>query len=209
MQMASSKYSLAERLVKQIQSRMSKEAKIGLREAILAIGSARDSVVRNKVLSDYYEGGVRTSNYLSEFGYDEKLTPTWDGDRGLYSLSLPALPIQLPKNIAIQDVSIKGQTEYAFVQVAPFSGNLYRNLAASNIPRPAFFQKGGSIYFSPDTVGEKSEIIISMIAQSSGIADRDTLPIDPDMELEIITLAKEILLAPNNPEDTLNDGVGT
>ena len=207
--MASSKFSLAERVRKELQAVMDTESKVTQQQAILTVGSARDKLVYNRLIGDYQANkSINYAMYLSEFGYDTPLNPTWDADRNLYSLQLPALPIELPRNSGIQDVHIKGQTEYSFVQVEPFSGNMYRGMAASKLPRPTFFQKGGTLYFPPTAVSEKSEIIISEVAQSSGIGDRDTLPIDPSMELDIIALAKEMLLMPDKPEDNITDGVG-
>ena len=202
-------YSLAERLRKQLQSRLSTEAKVSMQEAILAIGSARDKIIQNKLYAQYHtDGHMVIQNLMSEYGYDEKLNPVWDADRELYSLRLPALPIELPKNSGIVDVRVKGQKDYSFIQSEPFNGTMYRGLAAATIPRAEFFQKGANIYFSEDSVGGKTNIILTMIASSSGINDRDTLPIDPDMEMDIIEMAKQTVLTPDKPVDVLNDGVG-
>lgn len=205
-----SKYSLAERLRKQLQARLSTEAKVSQQQAAIAIGAARNELIQRKVYADYYaERVLSVSNYITEYGYDEPLKPTWDSDRNLYSLKLPAQPIELPNGVGIQEVKRKGETEYAMIRVEPFSGNLYRGMAGANLPRPKYFVKGRTLYFDEESVGDKTEIIVSMVADSAGIGDLDTLPIDPDMELMIITRAKEILLVPNNPEDVLNDNVST
>lgn len=203
--MATSKYELAERLRKEMQPRLTPNTKVSQQEAELAVSDARDKLLKDLIWNRYYQGeSLRTDAFTSEFGFDEHLHPTYDSKRKLWYLWCPAQPLDLPKNSGIVSVGIVGENDILFVRTSPRSKNLFRNLPASNLPRQTYWLEGDKIFFGKD-LNEQSCLFVKMVAEAKSVDSREFLPMPPDMELEVIELAKQKYIN-QPPADPVNDG---
>lgn len=203
--MATSKYQLAERLRKELQPRLTTDTKVMQNEAESAIADARDKLLKDLLWSRYFAGeSLRTDAFTSEFGFDESLRPKYDSKRKLWYLWLPAQPLDLPKNSAIVSVGIIGENDIYFVRTSPRSKNLFRNLPGSSLPRQTYWIEGEKMFFGKD-LSEESCLYVKMVAEGKSIDSRVFFPMPPDMEMEVIELAKQKYI--NQPaEDPTDDG---
>ena len=152
-----SKYSLAERVMKRIQARLSTDSKVSIQQAILAVGSARDKLLQAKLYADSYgDREVSKSTYITEYGWDGELKPYWDTNKKMFYITLPTIPIELRNDGGMVNVTNSCDNDYSYVRVAPFSANLYRGLGAANLPRPVYFRKRYKVYFNGKDTSEDS-----------------------------------------------------
>lgn len=205
------KRGLGIRILKMLNPKLTQDAKVSIQEISIAVGTARDSIVTNKLLRQYYNGdAIVYGAYIKEYGYDSPISVSYNTQKNLYYVEMPAFPLNLPNGTGIREVGIVGcEGENTFIPLNPQSRGLYKNLYGSHsqLPRVGYWFEGYNMNFSKD-LSENNNIYMKMIPASEYLSDRDEFYISPDDEADIMRSVLENYLPISQiPEDLRNNNI--
>lgn len=207
------KYSLAEQALRILSGGpISKDTDISIREVMLAIGQARDYLVRTEIFQLMMAGaGVDIpGEYISEY---EDIKVKYDKKKKIHYSDLPATYIVLPRDRGVYQVFRSEELHNPFVPVPPQFSGLYNGLGGSQLEgRSGYYVKKNRIYFpGMQKASAPKDLCVELIVASSEIDDEDELfPIPADKEMQVIQAAIEMLMPEKQiPNDKINDNNGS
>jgi hypothetical protein len=171
------------------------------------IWKAADIVLGGLIQQELYKSPESNSydingSFLSTFIVSVKE----DTMRGEKYSELPYSVIELKNNRGLHRVSEKGNTEFAYTQVANGSHDVFRGLEAHYLnDKTEFYQEGNNIYYRNIGVDVK-EVLIKMIAAISGLPSDQPIAIPSTMEDMFVERVIEMLrIQQAVPQDKSND----
>lgn len=205
------KRGLAERVLKMINPKLTQDSKVSLQQMSLDVGTARDTIITADILAKYYNGdAVVYGGLIQEYGYETSINVSYDTNKRLFYIEMPAMPLDLPNGIGIREVGIVGcEGEDTFIPLNAQSKGLYKNLYGNHtqLPRAGYWFEGYNMYFSKP-LSEDNDMYLKMIPASEYLDDRDEFYISPDMEARIIqSLLQAHLPLKQVPEDLSNNNI--
>lgn len=193
-----SRYSLAEQVILKIYGRTSTASDaIQMPEVMVAVVQMANTALKTQ----YYEGmqqGERIMNNLVMAEYPKQPLVSYGGKKSI--CKLPAMPVNLPRNQGIWQVSTDEFFSCLGIPMGSGQNDLLRSadMISNLMGQWAYEPNGLNIITNRDlTIDNIKWLYFRLIvADFNTLEDYDVLPLTPDMEAEIVKAVYEALMPP-------------
>lgn len=196
---------LAEQVLKILTPRVTKDVKIDIRECELAVSQCRDNIAVSVLTPAAYQDEMDLfGGFVSQ---PEAITVQKTND-GVYYATLPARPLDLPKNMGVY--AVYGREDMS-TQLFPVGIN-FTAMFKDNEARGLEGNTGYSLHtdrliFHGD-INDGDGLYVVLVKSGFDIPSRGFFPIPPSYEREVVRGALEMLSVEKQiPEDLINDGI--
>ena len=176
-----------------------------IREVMLALDQFRDDAVRNRTLANINNGEIRIDEEFLSFY--ESIAVATDSTKGIKYITLPAKPIDLPKNLGLYQISPTGNMEDPWIITLAGAVGIYTGTQALEHELKTYCWQVGERVYVKNIDPSIAEVTVLMATTSKGIAESATYPVPPDVEAELLQKVIQLFsIEKQTPHDELEDG---
>lgn len=118
--------------------------------------------------------------------------------KGVSKVSLPVMPISLPKGLGVFEISYIGDYNVPFIPIQPGQQGLLRTEKLINalFSQVAYEVNGSTVIFNQDITPAAKNVMFKLVTMDfSAYSDYDMIPLSSDMESEVIQSAFKLFSA--------------
>lgn len=191
-----SKRKIAEAVLNRLNGgKVNRDSKITIRQAMFAVGEARNLVILQKLQQNKREFSEWDVPYDIVSQYVEK--PIYDESKCEWYVAMPVKVLALHRGLGIYSVFQEGFESKSFIPQSLGSVSLYAGLGADNMEgRRSYYPLGDKlILLNADLDNKCTNIVLRLIVNSHDLGDREDFMLDGDMEAMVTDMAFQKLAA--------------
>lgn len=170
---------------------INKDSKITIRQAMFALGEARNFVIKKHIFQAYANFGSFDVPFDLIGEYEAKV---YKDSRSNWCVDLPVKALDVYKGLGIYSLYERGFENESYVPLSANSVAMYSGLQSADTEgRKGYQPKGDKLYLKNVTFQDDTykDVIIDMmiIPDSHSIGDREDFKLTPEMEFEVTDLA--------------------
>ncbi len=190
-----SKRQIAEVVLNRVNGgKINRDSKITIRQAMFAVGEARNLVILQKLQQNKREYSEWDVPYDIVSQYTVK--PEYDEDRCEWYVDMPAKVLALHRGLGIYSVFQEGFESMDFVPQSLGSVSMYAGLGADSMEgQRTYYPLGDKLILLNSTLDKECvNIILRLVVNSHSLGDREDFMLDGDMEAQVTEMALQKLL---------------
>lgn len=185
-----SKFFLAEQVLRRLVSRPDQATRIDMREVIAAIGQE----VNTQIKAQHFGGAMPTGETIPDGSvlatYDNVAVEVWK--KTLSRVKLPAIPINLPRDMGVFEISKVDNPHCVFIPALPGQSAMLdsQNIISKLQQFYVYARYGQYLEFNKNLITDRitSVMLRLLVMDVQALGDFDLLPLPADMEAVVVDI---------------------